>query len=157
MKRLLTAFACCLVAGGAVAENLWTRDDWLVIGLGDVEKTVGFVRGVDERIDGSIHSFWVVWVNSNPTKPYDMEMTLTKANCKTGQLQQGQSTWYLRRRYYDSDDSVSNWKYPNPGSLGEAIYDIVCKGASSDGNAKAEDAFDLVPIGKRILRENRVR
>lgn len=156
MKRLLTAFVCCLVAGGAGA---WDKNDWLAVGVaGDMAV---FVRAADEITIKATHTFWTAWVNSTPSKPYDLELVLYRANCDTGmyQNQAGQSVAYLRGIRVGSDATVSNWQYPLPGSVGESIFDVVCRdGKPVFGSYKVDNvAFNLVPIGKKILRELQVR
>ncbi len=75
---------------------------------------------------GSFIRYWNRIVYENDIKRREYTVTLTEANCSTGQARILQLSVYYFDGTNKSDNRATQWAYPVPETFGEAEFNFVC-------------------------------
>lgn len=124
MNKLLAGVLCGLASLPAFAADKWV--------IGSATKTYVLIVDVSTiETDGNIKSTWVVQVFDKPMDGYDYIVSWDEFDCKTRKTRSTDTTSRVfgmptREKWSDTD-----WERVEPGSVGSATLDTVCKGKTT--------------------------
>lgn len=125
MQRLIIAALCGLASLPAFAADKWV--------IGSAAKTYVLIVDVSAiETNGNVKGTWVVQVFDKPMDGYDYIVSWDEFDCKTRKTRSTDTTSRVfgmptREKWSDTD-----WERVEPGSVGSATLDTVCKGKATN-------------------------
>lgn len=119
----------------ALFHNLVLSADWQKIANSNDGTSVFIDNQSIKRSYGSLRQAWVRF--DKPRKdyyrnlPYNVSLDLQEVNCSNGQMRSLQTAFYYNGDLITSSTLTSHWNAFVPDTLGDAIFNAICKGASS--------------------------
>lgn len=120
MKKLLIGALCGLVSVPSFAADTWSLGGWssevaYIVDISTIENT------------GNTRETWMAMVRSKTNDGVDYYVSWGQFDCKTKKMRRTDTSARKFNKGVVFDIPTNEWYRPEPGSIAEGAFDVVCK------------------------------
>jgi hypothetical protein len=110
-----------------------------------------------ERLPNGFIRTWLKYVTNKDSVQQTYSMALEEYDCKSSRERTLSVTVYnADNSLTDTDSSASKWKYIIPDTVGESVYNVLCRNRADEEQINMELAGRWFGEGRRAEKQNKI-